>query len=100
MIGIRKSVGATRGEILRQFLLEAVLISVGGGFLGILLGVAMPLSVRFFADGLCGLPASRAAQLNPVEALRYEQEFLMRLALSLLLAAPLRCAEVHTLSLH
>ena len=94
-IGIRKSVGATRGEILRQFLLEAVLISVGGGFLGILLGVAMPLSVRFFADGLdipisgisiavafavsflVGivfglLPASRAAQLNPVEALRYE----------------------------
>ena len=94
-IGIRKSVGATRGEILRQFLLEAVLISVGGGFLGILLGVAMPLSVRFFAGGLdipisgisiavafavsflVGivfglLPASRAAQLNPVEALRYE----------------------------
>lgn len=94
-IGIRKSIGATHGEILRQFLLEAVLISVGGGFLGILLGVAMPLSVRFFADGLdipisgvsiaiafavsflVGivfglLPASRAAQLSPVEALRYE----------------------------
>jgi putative ABC transport system permease protein len=94
-IGIRKSIGATHGEILRQFLLEAVLISVGGGFLGILLGVAMPLSVRFFADGLeipisgvsiaiafavsflVGivfglLPANRAAQLSPVEALRYE----------------------------
>jgi putative ABC transport system permease protein len=94
-IGLRKSVGATHGEILRQFLLEAVLISVGGGFLGILLGVAMPLSVRVFADGidipisgvsiavafavsfLVGivfglLPANRAARLSPVEALRYE----------------------------
>ncbi|HZO55869.1 MAG TPA: ABC transporter permease [Bryobacteraceae bacterium] len=94
-IGLRKSVGATHGEILRQFLLEAVLISVGGGFLGILLGISMPLSVRLFADGidipisgvsiavafavsfLVGivfglLPANRAAQLSPVEALRYE----------------------------
>ena len=94
-IGLRKAVGATHGEILRQFLLEAVLISVGGGFLGILLGVAMPLSVRLFTDGiiipisgvsigvafavsfLVGiafglLPANRAAQLSPVEALRYE----------------------------
>jgi putative ABC transport system permease protein len=94
-IGLRMSVGATRREILQQFLLEAVLISIGGGFLGILLGVSLPLSVRFFAEGLdiplswisvaaafavsflVGivfglLPASRASRLNPTEALRYE----------------------------
>ena len=38
-IGIRKAVGAQQGDILRQFLIEAILISVGGGLLGILLGV-------------------------------------------------------------
>jgi len=94
-IGIRMSVGAARHDILRQFLLESVLISVGGGLFGILLGVAMPLSVTLFVDGihipisttsivvafavsfLVGLvfgllPANRAAKLNPTEALRYE----------------------------
>jgi putative ABC transport system permease protein len=94
-IGLRMAVGASRREILQQFLFEATLISVGGGLVGILAGVAIPLSVRFFVETIqipismtsvviafgvsfvVGivfgmLPASRASQLNPTEALRYE----------------------------
>ncbi|MBL8295848.1 MAG: ABC transporter permease, partial [Bryobacterales bacterium] len=94
-IGVRMAVGASRREILQQFLLEAVLISVGGGLIGILFGVAVPvtanalqndfqvpvsklsIAVAFgvsFAVGLVFglLPANRASKLNPTEALRYE----------------------------
>ena len=94
-IGLRKALGASRAAVLSQFLFEAVLISVGGGLLGIVVGVAVPLSLRYFAaefavpvsmeavavafavSFLVGiifglLPANRAAGLQPTEALRYE----------------------------
>ncbi|MCZ2077661.1 MAG: ABC transporter permease [Bryobacteraceae bacterium] len=94
-IGVRMAVGASRKAVLQQFLAEAILISVAGGFAGIVVGVGIPLSVRFLAEGvavpisataivvafavslLVGLvfgmlPANRASRLNPTEALRYE----------------------------
>jgi len=93
-IGVRLAVGAAPREILIQFLTEAVIVSLVGGSIGILAGVALPISVQLFADVkipispvailvafgvscLVGLvfgilPANRAAHLSPTEALRYE----------------------------
>ena len=93
-IGIRKAMGATNAEIRLQFLSEAVLISLAGGFGGVVIGLALPFSVRFltpyrlpisglsvivavFVSAVVGVlsgtvPAARAASMDPVESLRYE----------------------------
>ncbi len=49
-IGIRKAIGATNREIRFQFLSEAILISLIGGFVGVIIGLALPFSVRFLTE--------------------------------------------------
>ncbi len=93
-IGIRKALGATAREIRLQFLAEAVMISLAGGLVGTLLGLALPLGVRLFTNYVIPIspwsilaalavslivgvvfgtvPATRAAQMDPVESLKYE----------------------------
>jgi putative ABC transport system permease protein len=93
-IGLRRAIGATRVDIVRQFVLETTLIAVVGGLIGLTLGIAMSrgiasfagwstivtgwsLMLAFLVSVIVGLvsgvyPAMKAAQLDPVQALHYE----------------------------
>ncbi len=91
-IGLRKAIGATPKIILIQFLVESVVLSVGGGITGIIIGVLgaalinqffpavitfWSILLAFFVSVIIGIifgvvPAGKAAKLNPIQALRYE----------------------------
>jgi putative ABC transport system permease protein len=93
-IGIRRAIGAKRADIIRQFLVETVVLSTTGGLIGIFLGVSIPWAVTelvgiptitsswsvvvaFGISVLTGVifgvyPAQKAARMNPIEALRHQ----------------------------
>jgi len=93
-IGIRRAIGATRADVLGQFLFEAIFLSIVGGIIGIVLGYLLTVGITLYAEwktvvsvpavlisftvsALVGIafgyyPARKAAYQNPIESLRYE----------------------------
>jgi putative ABC transport system permease protein len=93
-IGLRRAVGARRRDILAQFLIEAVTVSLTGGLMGIVVGIVGSWAIGYFAGWLAPIqaravvpaflfagavgvffgfyPARKASRLNPIDALRYE----------------------------